>query len=295
MHHFAFIISCLSPALVAGLPNALSYPEAAAPALDPNNPSGTDPTSPPLSVTLPSGIDDPFPNGIPTQPNGCDGHNPSSECFQALSSSGGYLYFDSDSQCSDSQKATFETAVWDATTLASYSSTFPKTDSGTRGQASGIFYMGPDFAQYATRIAGNLKRAWQFKTPASENVFITASCKDTQNICGPKQEGKGVGGYAWTYNGWLGYHHYITLCPPFFTLDTLATKIQDVEADLASGSTKMAKDMSWLKSTGQFFLHEMMHTRIADGDIEPYIIDEYVAPIPVGETRFTNDRRAYGA
>ncbi len=56
----------------------------------------------------------------------------------------------------------------------------------------------------------------------------------------------------------------------------------------------MAKDMIWLRSTGRFFLHEMMHTRIASGSVEPHIIDGYVAPIPGGENHDTNVLRAYG-
>jgi hypothetical protein len=209
--------------------------------------------------------------------------------------SGGYLWFDKDSQCSDTQKSSLETAVWDATTLAFYSSNFPDSGEGTRGRASGIFYMGPDYASQQTRISGNLKRAWQFKTSStSDKAYITVSCKDTKSLCGKMIDGKAVGGYAWTYNGWLAYYHYITLCPPFFGLDTLDTKIGEVEKDLASGSTKLASDMTWLKSTGQFFLHEMMHTRVADGGVEPHIIDEYVVPIPDGEKPGTNDVKAYG-
>lgn len=64
--------------------------------------------------------------------------------------------------------------------------------------------------------------------------------------------------------------------------------------ELASDITRMAKDMTWLRSTGQSFLHEVMHTRIASGSVEPHIIDEYVAPIPGGENHDTNDLRAYG-
>ena len=97
-----------------------------------------------------------------------------------------------------------------------------------------------------------------------------------------------------TYSGWWAYYTYITLCPTFFTLDTLSSKINEVEQDLASGNTKMAKDMTWLRSTGQFFLHEMMHTCVADGGVEPHIIDEYSAPIPSGETPRTNNIKAYG-
>ncbi|PMD53955.1 uncharacterized protein K444DRAFT_699591 [Hyaloscypha bicolor E] len=57
---------------------------------------------------------------------------------------------------------------------------------------------------------------------------------------------------------------------------------------------KFATDMTWLQNTGQFFLHELMHTRIANGADEPHITDEYVAPIPEGEKPGTNDIKAYG-
>lgn len=280
-------------ALVAAIPKPLV---AAPSGLDVNNPSGSDPRSPPKSISFPpGGPSNPYPSGIPTQDDKCDGQNPSSDCFNAMGGSGGYLWFDKDSQCSKSQKSALETAVWDATTLASYSSNFPDNGEGTHGRASGIFYMGPDFASQQTRIAGNLKRAWQFKTSqTSEKQYITVSCKDTKGLCGRKIEGKAVGGYAWTYSGWASYYYYITLCPTFFELETLNTKINVVEQELASGSTRMAKDMTWLTSSGQFLLHEMMHTRIADGGVEPHIIDEYVAPIPADEKHGTNDVKAYG-
>ena len=42
------------------------------------------------------------------------------------------------------------------------------------------------------------------------------------------------------------------------------------------------------------FLHEMMHTRIADGEKEPHITDEYVDPIPDGELPGAGDKQAYG-
>ncbi|KAL9123607.1 MAG: hypothetical protein Q9217_006976, partial [Psora testacea] len=250
--------------------------------LDVNNPSDSDPTTPPQTISFPTGgPPNPYPSGIPTQPDSCDGENPSNDCFSAMSGSGGHLYFAKDFQCSDSSKSQLETAVWDATTLAFYSSSFPDAGEGTHGQASGIFYMGPDFASQKNRISGNLKRVWQFKTDTtSEKEYITVSCKDTKNLCGKMIDGKA--------------YYYITLCPAFFSLDSLSTKINDVEQDLAGGSTKMAKDMTYLRTSGQFFLHEMMNTRIADGGVEPHIIDEYVVRIPDGEKPGTNDVKAYG-
>ncbi len=144
---FALLSLC---ALVAAVPN----PIVAAPSgLDVNNPSGSDPTSPPKSISFPNGRPpNPYPCGIPTQPGHCNGQNPSNHCFNTMDQSGGYLWFDKDSECSNSQKSTLETAVWDATTLASYSSDFPHGSQGTHGQAAGIFYMGPDFASQQTRL-----------------------------------------------------------------------------------------------------------------------------------------------
>ena len=291
MHKTASVFLTLC-ATIGAIPNPII---AARADLDINNPSGSDPTTPPTSLSAPAGApENPYPSGIPTQPEQCDGQNPSEDCFNAMGSSGGYLWFDKDSQCSDTQKSQLETAVWDATTLASYSSNFPNNGEGARGQASGIFYMGPDFPTQQNRIAGNLKRAWQFKTGStSAKEYITTSCKDTKGLCGRTIEGKSVGGYAWTYNGWFAYYHYITLCPTFFTLETLSDKVEEIEADLASGKTEKASDMRYLSNTGQFFLHEMMHTRVADGGVEPHIIDEYVTDLK-GERPGTNDVRAYG-
>ena len=182
MYDLAFAFLSLG-VVVTAIPNPLV---AAPSTLDINNPSGSDPTSPPSSISFPTGApSNPYPSGIPTQPSQCDGQNPSDDYFNALASSGGYLYFDNDSECSDAQQSQLETAVWDATMLALYSSNFPNNGAGSRGQASGIFYIGRDFASQQTRIAGNFKRAWQFKTPAtSTKEYITVSYKDTKNFCG---------------------------------------------------------------------------------------------------------------
>lgn len=105
--------------------------------------------------------------------------------------------------------------------------------------------MGPDFASQQTRTAGNLKRVFQFKTSqTSDKTYITVGYKNTKSICDQTIESKAVGIYAWTYNCWLAYYYYITLCPTFFYLDTLDTKINDVRLELASDSTRMAKDMT---------------------------------------------------
>jgi hypothetical protein len=258
----------------------------AASSIDGDNPSKADPTAPIVPISFPSRA--PQPASISSQPEQCDAQNPSADCFNALSSSGGYLWFDKDSGCSDDQKASLETAVWDATTLAFYSSTFPSVGDGPRALQAGIFYMGHDVSQFQSRISGNLGRAWQFKTgQTSSKEYITVSCKDTKAQCGRTVQGKAVGGYAWTYNGYFGYYHYITFCPTFFTLETLDTKLNDVSQELGKGVTTMATDMTWLRTTGQYFLHELMHTRLATGAGEPDIIDQTTFP---GVTRL----KAYG-
>ena len=131
--------------LAAAAPNPIVSPTAS---IDVNNPSGADPSTPPTSISFPSPAPNPYPSTIPTQPAQCDGQNPSDDCFNAMSSSGGYLWFDQDSQCSDPQKAQFETAVWDATTLAMYSSSFPAGGEANRGISSGIFYMGKSRSRF---------------------------------------------------------------------------------------------------------------------------------------------------
>lgn len=256
------------------------------------NPRASNPTSPPVNVTFPSRIPNPYPSGIPVQPDLCDGDNPSDDCFKALiSSSGGYLYFDKDSGCSDSQKSMIETAVWHAATLANWASPFPNAGQKTHGVAAGLFYMGSDFYNEQTRISDNFKRVANFKTSkTSSRAYITLSCKDPKNWCHKRKGNKSIGGYAWTVEGWLAWYHHIAICPPFFKLDNLAEKLNFVERGLASGNTKYARQMKWLSTSGSYFLHEMMHTRIATAGIEPQIEDQ---PLVLGH-KHTNDPLAYG-
>jgi hypothetical protein len=261
----------LSWSLVAAIPNPIVPPPSN---IDPDNPSASDPTAPPQSLSFPSKA--PKPPPIENLPEICDGEAPSDDCFKALGS-GSYIKFDPESQCTEDQKSTLETAVWDAFTLALWSANFPDVD-GVHGQAAGKYYMGPDYANFQGRITGNLKRAAAFKGTPGSSESITVSCKDEKMNCGKVIDRKAVGGYAWSkhYFGW-GWYHYITLCPAYFSLDSLDTKMSDVEDDLRRGSTTMATDMAWLRTTGQFFLHEMMHLQLVYNG-EPEIIDEYVAP-----------------
>ncbi|GIZ39830.1 hypothetical protein CKM354_000319700 [Cercospora kikuchii] len=208
-----------------------------------------------------------------------------------MANTGGNIFFDNDSDCEPKDKEAIQTAVWDAHTLAFFASNFPNTPTAGKGSANAMYWMGPDWASQKDRIAGNLKRIYEFKTRAtSESTYITMSCKDTRNECHKIIENKAVGGYAWTYSGWFGYYHYITLCPTFFKQVTLDTKLSQVEDELKKGVTKMASDASWLDSTGRLLLHEMMHTRIADGGIEPHITDEGIFPKGHGDP----NRWAYG-
>lgn len=260
---------------------------------DTSGPWTSDPTSPPTNISFPSGIPpNPYPSGIPVLPDICDGEDPSDDCVNALASgSGGYLYFDKNSGCSDSQKGMIETAVWDATTLANYASPFPDTFQKAHGVGAGLFYMGPDFRDQQTRISGNFKRVAEFKTSrTSSKAYVTLSCKDPKNWCHKRMDDKSIGGYAWTVEGWLAWYHYIAFCPPFFTLDNLDEKLNFIEQELSSGNTKYASQLDWLSTTGSYFLHEMMHTRIATGGIEPAIEDQ---PLEVNFTR-TSDAWVYG-
>ncbi|MCJ1297317.1 hypothetical protein MMC08_000103 [Hypocenomyce scalaris] len=262
--------------------------------LNVDDPSAADPTTPPTTLTAPSKAPNPWASGgIPTVPSACaDPSNPSDDCFNALSvqaqngvnTLGGYLSHDG--SCSSTQEGQLETAAWDASTLANYASDWPANG---RGIAAGIFYIGPDYSTQQQRISArqmqpsrkkptnqpippdNFGRAAAFKITG--NSYITTSCQDTKNWCNVKKDGKAISGYAWTINGWFRYYHYITLCPAFFTLDSLATQLETHEEELAHGDTSKVVDMQYLKSTGQFFLHEMMHTQLVG---QPHIIDERV-------------------
>ena len=163
---------------------------------------------------------------------------------------------------------------------------------GARGAAAGKYYISPDYSEFQDRISGNLKHAWKFKTPStSDKTYITISCKDIKNYCGKKSEdSKTIGDYGWIDNGWWGYYHYITLCPSFFTVDNLTEQIEKIEKELSRGEKKMATDMRYLQTTGQYFLHELTHTRLVYDD-QPEIIDEYIFPPDGGPgARF----KAYG-
>jgi hypothetical protein len=235
---FSALALLLSGGLVAATPYLRVPPQ---PDLNVDDPASGDPASPPHSISFPYRA--PKPDEITNQPAQCDGQAPSDDCFRALAY-GSEIRYDRDSECSYEQKEDVRSAVWDAHTLASYSSTFPDVD-GARGSAAGRFYMGPDFSEFQGRISGNLRRAADFKTSGSKD-YIALSCKDTKNLCQRKSGEKAVGGYAWTKNGWFGYYYYITLCPTYFTIDSLLTKLEQVNDELDRGKTDMATNLTGL-------------------------------------------------
>jgi hypothetical protein len=232
-----------------------------------------DPDTPPKTISFPIVMDG-VADTIDTQPSQCNGQNPSEDCFNAMDTKGGYIWFDNDSGCNGDQKQALETAVMEAHSLAGFSANFPNVAAG-KSIIAAQFYMGADYANFAQRISGNLGRAANFKS-ATSKAYITTSCKDTRNLCGLEVDSKSVGGYAWSSSGWFGReYHYVTMCPPFFTLDTMAQKFQEIEDSLSSGDVSKATNMKYLQTLGQFFLHEMMHTHLVYAN-EPEITDQYV-------------------
>jgi hypothetical protein len=49
------------------------------------------------------------------------------------------------------------------------------------------------------------------------------------------------------------------MCETFFLTNTLKTLIVQIEQEFAKDEHMMASKAAWQKSTGQMFLHEMMH------------------------------------
>lgn len=179
----------------------------------------------------------PDPDPIPDQPATYDGESPPEACFLAMEQLGGYIWFGNDSGCvrdadneERDQKGKIESAVWEATGLASYAQSKLPDETLIRSTYSAGFYMGSDWRLLKNRLVGNLRRAYEFKTPKTSkkryiafdwplpraltntnlyNSYITVSCNDPKNWCNQRVEGKAVGGYAWEYDGWFGYYHYV--------------------------------------------------------------------------------------
>jgi hypothetical protein len=109
-----------------------------------------------------------------------------------------------------------------------------------------------------TQPSENFKRASEFSTKKEFDIIL--GCNDKKGTCGVKKDGKSVGGYAFTYNGWFGYkYYYIVMCVPFWQSDDLMYKTDQIEEELAKGNIEKANQAVWQKSSGQTFLHEMMH------------------------------------
>ncbi|KAF2872928.1 hypothetical protein BDV95DRAFT_568343 [Massariosphaeria phaeospora] len=284
MHSSAIIQLLLSFALVAP---AVVITRAE---VDPDNPQAADPKQPPKTLTAPSGPSNPFQSGFQTAPASCtDFQKPSESCLKDLQAqtggvvafSGGQIKWDDDNQCDDTKKGVYQTAMYDAHILATYASTLPDGHNA-KDIALWKTWIGPDYITQQQRIVDNLGRASGFLSK-TENFDIILSCKDTKGWCNSKKDGKSIGGYAWTYNGWFGWYYYITMCPPFFMMDNMEQKITQIESDLAKGDTTTARGADWQKHTGQYILHEMMHL---DSVGKPHILDEKVDPSGVGPSAY---------
>ncbi|KAI8933116.1 hypothetical protein NX059_009759 [Plenodomus lindquistii] len=254
--------------------------------VDPENPEASDPKTPPSVLNRPARPDNPFKDGFKTAPASCtDFEKPSEQCIAELQAqpgganafSGGELKWDSDHQCSDFQKGKYQTAAWDAHTLAVFSDREPDAHN-PKDIALWKTWMGPDYATQQKRISDNFKRASGFLSNKAFDIIL--SCKDTKNYCPIKKDGKAVGGYAREYYGWFGTYYYITMCQPFFQSDDLMYKIDQIEDEMAAGKTEMATKAEWQKNTGQMFLHEMMHLNSTG---QPHVKDEHVDPDGVSQ------------
>lgn len=176
---------------------------------------------------------------------------------------------------SDTRKGFIETTLWDAQTLAGY--TVSPKEAHTIG--AGNFYMGPDYASQRQRQRikdklsrnpdckilklitkqDNFGRATVFKIGG--NGYITICCKDPKGYCNKKGQGKGVGGYAWTYRGWFWQdYHYINVCPVFSTYSSLNQKMDEIQKDLSRGNVVKLTDATHFAT--DMLLHEMMHIKI---------------------------------
>lgn len=132
---------------------------------DPNDPEASNPKTPPTTLTEPPRGDDPFTVPLPTAPASCtDFSKPSDQCLNdmvaastaasdVIAFSGGKLIWDSDHQCNDEQIGKYETAWYDALSLARYAHALPDF-----GDAKSISlwqtWIGPNFAEQQQRIYG---------------------------------------------------------------------------------------------------------------------------------------------
>ncbi|KAF4497527.1 Metalloproteases (zincins), catalytic [Fusarium agapanthi] len=238
-----------------------------------------------VPFTLPRPSQNPFANGIPTAPRVCnDLFNMSIACQLALKEhdngliafGGGRLMFQ-DKSCSTVQKEGIGKAAWDAYTLSVSASKPPIT-----GAQMAVWrtYVGPDYSEQQDRMLNNLKRVSDFRHSKKFDIIVT--CNDPRHQCPIKVGDKQVGGYGWTYRGWMGQYHNIALCKSFFTVPDLEEKTEFIEEQIQNGNTKYAQEAIWQKNMGQYFLHEMMHL---DSVGKPHVKDELVKTGRNGGTR----------
>ena len=124
--------------------------------------------------------------------------------------------------------------------------------------------------------AGNINRLSHFiSNKPFDSTRIYVHCDDPKKWCGKIEEGKQIGGYAWTVSHalwWWNYH--IQMCEPFYGQQNLAQA-----HDLVNGPTdanKTAGELAYLQTTGSLIIHEMMHTAyIANSPPDPW--SEYKA------------------
>ncbi|KAH5711875.1 hypothetical protein HBI64_042700 [Parastagonospora nodorum] len=218
-----------------------------------------------------------------TAPASCtDLVHPSEQCIKDMQAqphtndviafSGGELKLDNNHKCSDTQFGQFQTAAWDALQLGSYmGAPDPKN---YKDAVTWRTWMGPNYPDYSKRIVDNFNRVVDFEGRKKFDIYVT--CSDPKNYCNIQKDGKNIGGYAYAVKGWFGYmYYYIAACAPFFTMDDLDTKINQIEKDLRNGNLNSATRAVWQKNIGQVFLHEMMHLDVVG---QPHINDEHVDP-----------------
>jgi hypothetical protein len=133
--------------------------------VDPNNPEASDPKTPPKKLNRLPRPDNPFKNGFKTAPSSCtDWLKPSQQCVKDLQAqpggvnafSGGEIKWDSDHRCDQNQQGMFQTAAWDAHSLAFNADEEPD---GRNAKHVALWktWIGPDFPAQQKRIAGTFE------------------------------------------------------------------------------------------------------------------------------------------
>ncbi|KAF1828326.1 hypothetical protein BDW02DRAFT_246703 [Decorospora gaudefroyi] len=186
--------------------------------------------------------------------------------------SGGELKLDKNHGCSKTQVGQLQTGAWDALALGAFTSSEPNPQNA-RDVALWKTYIGPDWPSQSKRIADNFGQVVKFLGNKEFDIYL--SCSDPSKLCHIEKDGKSIGGCAYEYKGWFGTYYYIAMSAPYFTMQSLDDKIQEIERDLRNGDTKTATRSVWQKNTGQAFLHEMMHLNVVG---QPHINDETVEP-----------------